>query len=1065
MNDQDNDRLRYRLGLDIGSTSIGWAVLRLDRNDAPDYLVRLGVRLFSSGRSPIEGTSLAADRRAKRQQRRRRDRLIRRKRLLIRALSQYGLWPTSVEERKALQKRNPYELRARALREALSHHELGRAIFHLNQRRGFKSNRKDLTRDADAGVIKGSIAALGEKLRERNIETVGAYLHERLQGGLGTRSRRFGQGTKAEYEFYIDRAMISDEFDRIWDRQLEFGVALQAAAREEIRRVLFYQRPLRPVDPGRCSLEPNERRAAEALPSCQLFRIQQEVNHLRLRLPGETIERPLTSDERLALIRRLMESRKLTFDQIRKLLKLPDAIFNLQSDRRAELKGNLTAAVLGHKDLFGKEWHAMPIGAQDATVAILIDDSLSDDEAVERLKGTTKHSDETLKKVLAAKLPTGYFRLSSKAIARINPHLASGLTYDKAVRAAGYATTDSSLDGSLTRLPYYGIVLQRHVGFGTGSIEDCDEQRYGRISNPSVHIALNQLRKLINALIEKYGKPDEISLELARDLKVGWNRAKEIEREQAKRQDENDRLREELDRLGHEATHENLLRLRLFRELSHSSGMATQCVYTGEQISPTSLFSPEVQIDHILPYSRTLDDSIANKVLCKQRANRHKGNLTPHEAFGHSPDGYSWEAILLRAATLPRRRAWRFDADAMVRFETDNGFLARQLSDTAYMSRVAREYLTAICPPSHIWVVNGALTAMLRHKWGLNRLLSRNGMKNRLDHRHHAIDALVIGCIDRRTVQKVSAAAHHAKEHGHERLVEHISPPWSSFLAGATNAVRRVVVSHRPDHNPLGPLHNETAYGAIDDTAIREQTSDQTPRRHLVRRYIPLLNLVGKKPRDIRKHVVDQNHASRLHDIALNSQDKHHFSIALEKYSRDFNVRRIRWKETLTVVPIFDRSTREAYKYFKGDSNYCYEIFEEPSGRLAGDLIDRFTANQRPYREFMRDKVRYRATTFRGQRLHMRLSVNDMVAIGEGDSRRIYRLQKMTRGTITLVYHAVAGDPSSDKCLIPDIKPVIRVAPSRLQGLKARRVFVDILGYVKDPGSHYARANRGGSGG
>lgn len=369
--DGGSRQLKYRLGLDLGSTSIGWAVLRLNEQDVPDYLIRLGVRIFSDGRNRKDGASLAVNRRLKRQQRRRRDRLLRRKRRLIAALTEHGLWPKTTEERLRIRDLSPYELRARGLTEPLSSHEFGRAIFHLNQRRGFRSSRRtDKSAATERGQIKSAISTLYTKIRESGAETLGAYLYERLKRGEGARARRFGMGANATYEFYVDRSMIAAEFDRLWERQSSFNQAsLPEAARSKIRDILLYQRPLKPVRPGRCSLEPSEERALLALPSVQRFRILQEINNLRVRERAGSDERPLTLQERNQILEDLRRGRNSKFDKIRKMLNLSEARFNLESERRKEIKGDLTAAVLAKSAIFGSAWHEKTVEEQDAVVS------------------------------------------------------------------------------------------------------------------------------------------------------------------------------------------------------------------------------------------------------------------------------------------------------------------------------------------------------------------------------------------------------------------------------------------------------------------------------------------------------------------------------------------------------------------------------------------------------------------------------------------------------------------------------------------------------------------------
>jgi CRISPR-associated endonuclease Csn1 len=504
-----------------------------------------------------------------------------------------------------------------------------------------------------------------------------------------------------------------------------------------------------------------------------------------------------------------------------------------------------------------------------------------------------------------------------------------------------------------------------------------------------------------------------------------------------------------------------MLRLRLFRELAGSSGASTRCVYTGDQISISQLFTPEVQVDHVLPYSRTLDDSIANKVLAKARANRFKAHSSPFEAFGHSPDGYNWQEILERAAALSRRRLSRFTAEAMERFEQDGGFIARQLTDTAYMSRLAREYLTGVCPPNRVWAVNGSLTALVRGKWGLNKLLAYDGVKNRLDHRHHAIDATVIACMDRSLVQRIATAAAAIESTDGSRLLASLEYPWPSFLAGLTNAIARVVISHRPDHNPCDALHNETAYGA---RAAGGATAGAT--KSEVHSYVPLATIADAKPVKVRDHVVDQRHAYAIAAIlAQHSTDRAARRAAVEAYGKTHHLRRLRWTENLAVIPIADRRSGQPYKYVKGDGNYCYEIWADQRGNWTGDVVDVFTANSREYSRFAADGLRYRREARKGQPLIMRLVVNDVVAIESEHSRLLYRVQQISKGKVVLAYHVAAGDPTRNGFHIPEIRTVMTVAPSVMCGLKARRVFVDILGRVFDPGCCHAGSYSGAGAG
>ena len=242
--------------------------------------------------------------------------------------------------------------------------------------------------------------------------------------------------------------------------------------------------------------------------------------------------------------------------------------------------------------------------------------------------------------VMRAHLPDGHGQLGPTATNRVLAELEKDVvTYDQAVRSAGYQDHSSlDFDGEILKsLPYYGQVLQRHVAFGTGNHSDPPEKRYGKISNPTVHVALNQLRRLVNDLSRRFGPPAEIVVELARELPLSAIGKAKQERLQRENRKMNDERRERLIELGQSDSYENRLRLRLWEELNPDNPLDRRCPYTGEQISISRLFSDDVEIEHILPFSRTLDNSVANKTLSMRRANRAKGRRTPFEAFALVP--------------------------------------------------------------------------------------------------------------------------------------------------------------------------------------------------------------------------------------------------------------------------------------------------------------------------------------------------------------------------------------------------------------------------------------------
>lgn len=665
-------KMRYRLALDMGATSIGWCLIRLNANEEPIAIIRMGVRIFSDGRNPKDGSSLAVTRRNARQMRPRLDRLLKRKDRILSALIRLGFFPQDDAQRRELVHLDPYTLRKKGLFEPLTGPEFARALFHINQRRGFLSNRKTDKKDNENSALKKAIKDLRDKLDQEQCQTLGEWLAKRHEARLSVRARLRGKTQKDKaYDFYADRAMIEHEFDTLWVKQSSLNpVLFHEAARNELKDVLLHQRPLKPVRPGRCTLLPDEARAPLALPSVQKFRIYQEANNLRILNDDLTEKPPLTQQQRDQLVALLETGKNATFKtDIRKLLNLPArAHFNLEDVKRDRLKGNATSATLSKEEHFGARWHTFDLSLQDTIVEKLLNEaSLS--SLVSWLQKNTGVSEAASERIANTSLPEGYGNLSRAALARVLPELVKDVVaYSEAVTRAGFdshsALSHAEQTGEIMdALPYYGDPLRRHVAFAKDNPRN-DEERYGKIANPTVHIGLNELRKVANTLIKRYGHPNEIIVEVARDLKLSRERKNEIEKEQAARQKLNDIhvteacavLEISPANIDRSKRRELSQKMQLWVELNPNV-VERQCPYTGEQIGIERLLSNEVEIEHILPYSMTLDDSLNNKTVSLRRANRDKGNRAPYEAFGAQPmPGYDYESILLRAALMPKEK-------------------------------------------------------------------------------------------------------------------------------------------------------------------------------------------------------------------------------------------------------------------------------------------------------------------------------------------------------------------------------------------------------------------------
>ena len=392
-----------------------------------------------------------------------------------------------------------------------------------------------------------------------------------------------------------------------------------------------------------------------------------------------------------------------------------DYRFNLETEKTKKLPGNNLETELRKKQNADLKmiWEKLSFEARGKVVEVLINDS-DDEQKVAKLQ-LVGIPVEISERFLDMKLPDGYGHLSLIAMQKILPHLRKGQVYSEACRLAGY---DHSLeyDGRIFdegNLPYYGEVLKRESIKTNRKTMDNNADAHGRINNPTVHVALNQLSKLVNALCESYGPPREIVLELGKETPLSAIKRKELIGDMNKNEKLNDDIAAFLRDHNQEVNRTNILKVKLWRELG-VNGQTQYCVYSGDVISVEKLFTPEIEIDHILPKSRTYDDTTANKVLCTREANRAKGERTPYEAFHDSQGKYNWLDILSRANKLKRKaQRWRFLSDAMDRFADQDDLIGRMLNDTRYMSRVAMKYMWYVCGNSNVWTVTGKHTGLL----------------------------------------------------------------------------------------------------------------------------------------------------------------------------------------------------------------------------------------------------------------------------------------------------------------------------------------------------------------
>lgn len=851
------------LGLDLGVGSVGWALIKVrwavEMGDSgrwvPFGIERMGARIFDPGTDAktLEMISKGRDesrgvaRRLARQMRKNFARRTGRLKQLFRLLHDHGfLPPLAQEDGSEFQRRDaclkaldasilstagrdsrdwhvklPYMLREAALNEPIREYELGRVLYHLAQRRGFKSNRKAAPKaDEMPGALEQEFVSIESAMQGE--PSLGSWLSQ--QDPHLTRIR--GRHTR--------RDMVEAEFVAIWNAQAIHHPALRNEAfREAVHRAIFYQRPLKSAGHliGWCSLEPGRwvefvnkngklrrvyrapRRAPRAHLLAQRFRLLQKANDLEILFRDGRKAQP-TTEQRKWLIGRL-EQGDLGLRELKTELGLGrfDQI-NLGDEVSGAIPGNRTTEKL--QKIFGSRWHSMKSGERDEVVFDCL--TIEDPQALME-RGILRWGLDAAhaKSFAELRLEPGYLDVSLKAIRRLLPDMERGVRYATA-RKNAYGEAEAPQAEQY--LPPVSVA-------------------FPALRNPIVTRTLNELRKVVNAILSRHGRPVMVRIELARDMKKSRGERKRISERIEDRRKEREKawvqVQEACLKAGIMAPRGRRLAEEKWLLWEECRGI---CPYTGRQISFGQLFvTGEVEIEHIVPYCLSLDDSFQNKTLCFRDANQLKNARLPVEAFSNEQMSEilqrieGWDG---KAAPGKREKLRRF---RLLREELDPGFITSQLTDTAYASKDARKFLGLLyggladaAGIQRVQSSKGQLTSMLRRQWGLNAMLgTEEREKNRGDHRHHAVDALVIALTEPAVMQKVSFAFQRNQEG--KLFFKTLELPWDGFLDEAKRQVDAIIVSHRQDKKVNGRIHEATFYRkTADDKAFkRKKIEDLSP--------------------------------------------------------------------------------------------------------------------------------------------------------------------------------------------------------------------------------------------
>ena len=981
------------LGIDTGTNSFGWAIVEKLADEY--HLLDKGVNIFQEGVKIEKGieSSKAAERTAHKAARVRYYRIKLRKIRLLRVLSDAHLCPPlSKVELSAWRlkkeypknelfmqwqstddesEKTPYAYRHKCLHDCLDfssitdRYILGRAFYHMIQRRGFLSNRKDQSAD-DTGKVKESISNLTQEMHDAGYEYLGDYFYSLYNKGEKIRNHY-----TARNEHYLA------EFKAICEKQ-ELDKNLGHEVVHQIEKAIFYQRPLKSQkgQVGKCVFEKNKTRCPSSHPMYEEFRMLSFINNIKIQTPNDDVLRPLSSEERALIMplffrKLIIKKKQFDFEDIAKKLapkkqygfykKNTDVempyLFNFPMD--TSVSGCPVTAAL--QDIFGENWidalcetYTLAEGKSRLNVVNDIWHVLffytDDTKLAEFAKNRLQLNDEEAKKFCKISLPGDYASLSLKAICNILPYLRRGLIYSHAVFLGNLYKVipqyvwdidemrNTAIDNIIHEMNQIDskdartfevcikeyLKEQYHVSeeklkklyhpsmmeiypkvqrTNNHGVYQLGSPRIDSVRNPMAMRSMFRLRKLVNRLLEE-GKIDsdtEIHIEFARELNDA-NKRNAIALFTKDNQKKNDEARKKIINLFKaetgkdiEPTDVDVLKYVLWEEQRHL------CLYTGKQIRLSDFVgaNPKFDIEHTIPRSVGGDSTKMNLTLCDSRFNRDvKKTKLPTELSNHdeimtrindwrekyeSLDGQirklkgkskgattkkqKDDIISKRHLLELQRDYWRGKYLRFTMESVPEGFSRRQGTDISVISKYARLYLKSLF--NHVYTVKGIATSDFRKIWGIQSIYSK---KERINHVHHCIDAIIIACIGLDEYNKLGAYYHDEENHEwYGKSKAYFKKPWPTFVEDIEKVQDEILVYHyTPDNMPKqgrrrilldidvngrkkkkilckgdaarGSLHNDKYYGAIKNDGIVK--------------YVKRINLASMKENDV-KNIVD----------------------------------------------------------------------------------------------------------------------------------------------------------------------------------------------------------------
>lgn len=1149
------------LGLDLGSTSIGWAVIEEHSEEiiddktplSKDTILGLGSRIIPL--NPDESTQFSkgqaltknADRTAKRTQRKGYDRYQLRRSLLLDKLSSLGMYSGTTLKCSKLEL---WGLRAKAVNEQISLLELGRVLCHINQKRGYRTAKSDFG-DKKTGDYVAQVVERYRELTERGL-TIGQLMHENLKANEAYRCK----------ERVYPRVAYVEEYDKIMACQHTFyPEVLTSDVIAHIRDyIIFHQRPLKSCKHlvGKCELESHHVKRGDRIINCgpkvaprssplfQVCKIWESINNLNIKNKvNDTLY--LSLEQKQAIFDALNTTEKLKATQLAKIIGVKPKDWLIGKAVGNGLQGNTTYCAIdkalkncdGCEELLRFDLSVVDghkVNTETGEVTKEIDASveqqplyrlwhtlysISDiDELRSVLRNKFTIEDEAVIEALCQIdfVKSGYSNKSSRAMRKILPYLMDGMQYYDAKIAAGYDDT------SLTKEQNNAREL----------VDKLEPIQKGELRQPVVEKILNQLVNLVNALMSEYGRFDEIRVELARELKQNREERESATKAMNSNQRENDDIAKRIqDEYGLYPTRSRIQKYKMWDESEHV------CMYCGTTVNVNEfLHGFGVEVEHIIPRSVLFDDSFSNKVCSCRKCNKEKDNRTAYDFMMSRGEG-DLNAYIERVNDLAERKKishTKRNKLLMKASDIPTDFIERQLRESQYIAKKAKELLQSVC--YNVYSTSGSITDFIRHLWGWDEVLhSLNferykaacltevvereidgqkttveriaGWSKRMDHRHHAIDALTIACTKQGYIQRINNLNSlkdvafqsfaddkqgGATQQRLTRLERYITIQPHFSTAEVAKAVEQIAVSFKSGKRaasvgkryirkggkricvqrgviiPRGALSEESVYGRI-------RNSESGKQEYVIKYKVGSIAL-----KDV-DYVVDR----RIREILRNRLEQHggkpekaFAEPVLDHQGRE--IRSVRCYTGLSAtVPLHYNDRGEAISFVKPGNNHHVAIYEDERGKLQEHIVTFWHAVERKkyglptiitdvakawecVTDAMPEAFQEQLPKSAKWRFKFSMQQNEMFILGMNEelyqealrnedyamlSKYLYRVQKMTKGDYFFRHHleTTVNDDSAEAKLMGKLK---RLSLKSLCENNPHKIHVGITGKMTE---------------